>query len=115
MVRHHGIHGQGHPELIVCGPQETAAADDGRSAKVGFAAVAHDAEEGAGRKWMHIPSSAMPTDVNPLLSQIAEKLYQGGFLSYPRTETDQYDKDCDFMSLIRKQTVDPQWGGFAQG
>ncbi|RSH92151.1 DNA topoisomerase [Saitozyma podzolica] len=36
---------------------------------------------------------------------LAEKLYQKGFLSYPRTETDQYDKDFDFNSLIHKQTL----------
>lgn len=46
---------------------------------------------------------------------IAEKLYQQGFLSYPRTETDQYDPKFDFMSLIAKQTVDRTWGMFAQG
>ncbi|KAJ7282890.1 prokaryotic type I DNA topoisomerase [Mycena rebaudengoi] len=45
---------------------------------------------------------------------IAEKLYQQGFLSYPRTETDQYDPQFDFMTLIEKQTVDPNWGNFAQ-
>ncbi|KAF8639574.1 hypothetical protein AX17_001476 [Amanita inopinata Kibby_2008] len=44
---------------------------------------------------------------------IAEKLYQQGFLSYPRTETDQFDPQFDFMSLIQKQTVDPGWGEFA--
>ncbi|KAH7888880.1 DNA topoisomerase [Phlebopus sp. FC_14] len=46
---------------------------------------------------------------------IAEKLYQQGFLSYPRTETDQYDAKFDFMTLIGKQTVDPAWGAFATG
>ncbi|KAG2148661.1 DNA topoisomerase [Suillus bovinus] len=46
---------------------------------------------------------------------IAEKLYQQGFLSYPRTETDQYDPQFNFMTLIEKQTVDPAWGGFATG
>ncbi|KAG9125830.1 DNA topoisomerase, partial [Ceratobasidium sp. 392] len=46
---------------------------------------------------------------------IAEKLYQDGFLSYPRTETDQFDPAFDFDSLIAKQTVDPEWGGFATG
>jgi DNA topoisomerase-3 len=46
--------------------------------------------------------------------QLAEKLYQKGFLSYPRTETDQYDKDFDFNSLIQKQTYDNTWGAFAQ-
>ncbi|KAJ1026722.1 hypothetical protein NDA16_002320 [Ustilago loliicola] len=45
---------------------------------------------------------------------IAESLYQKGFLSYPRTETDQYDKDFDFNSLIAKQTADGAWGGIAQ-
>ncbi|QRW00673.1 DNA topoisomerase 1 [Ceratobasidium sp. AG-Ba] len=44
---------------------------------------------------------------------IAEKLYQDGFLSYPRTETDQFDPAFDFDSLIAKQTVDPEWGAFA--
>ncbi|SNX84481.1 related to DNA topoisomerase III alpha [Melanopsichium pennsylvanicum] len=45
---------------------------------------------------------------------IAESLYQKGFLSYPRTETDQYDKDFDFNSLIAKQTADGSWGNIAQ-
>ncbi|TXT07533.1 hypothetical protein VHUM_03253 [Vanrija humicola] len=45
---------------------------------------------------------------------LAEKLYQKGFLSYPRTETDQYDKDFDFESLVRKQTYDNVWGEYAQ-
>ncbi|VDC07578.1 unnamed protein product [Peniophora sp. CBMAI 1063] len=44
---------------------------------------------------------------------IAEKLYQDGFLSYPRTETDQYDPAFDFKTLIEKQTADANWGGFA--
>lgn len=46
--------------------------------------------------------------------QIAEKLYQQGFLSYPRTETDQFDPEFDFQTLIQKQTVDAAWGNFAQ-
>ncbi|KAF8917851.1 prokaryotic type I DNA topoisomerase [Mucidula mucida] len=44
---------------------------------------------------------------------IAEKLYQQGFLSYPRTETDQFDPQFDFMSLVGKQKADNAWGGFA--
>lgn len=44
---------------------------------------------------------------------VAEKLYQQGILSYPRTETDQYDKEFDFHSLINKQTCDANWGSFA--
>ncbi|TFK18289.1 prokaryotic type I DNA topoisomerase [Coprinopsis marcescibilis] len=44
----------------------------------------------------------------------AEKLYNQGFVSYPRTETDQYDPQFDFMSLINKQTADTSWGDFAR-
>ncbi|PWN28201.1 prokaryotic type I DNA topoisomerase [Jaminaea rosea] len=46
---------------------------------------------------------------------VAEALYNRGFLSYPRTETDQYDNAFDFRSLIQKQTSDGQWGSYAQG
>ena len=45
---------------------------------------------------------------------IAEKLYNNGLISYPRTETDQFDANFDFMSLINMQTGDPQWGQYAQ-
>ncbi|KAF7315785.1 DNA topoisomerase [Mycena indigotica] len=45
--------------------------------------------------------------------EVAEKLYQRGLLSYPRTETDQYDPAFDFMTLIEKQEQDGQWGNFA--
>ncbi|KAI0032905.1 DNA topoisomerase [Vararia minispora EC-137] len=45
--------------------------------------------------------------------EAAEHLYQQGFVSYPRTETDQYDPQFDFMSLVGKQVADPTWGPFA--
>lgn len=44
---------------------------------------------------------------------IAEKLYTSGFISYPRTETDQFDRATDFNTLISKQTPSPDWGPFA--
>ena len=48
-----------------------------------------------------------------MVLQIAEGLYQKGILSYPRTETDQFDPQFDFQSLIEKQTANEEWGDFA--
>ncbi|CAI4211807.1 unnamed protein product [Parascedosporium putredinis] len=46
---------------------------------------------------------------------IAESLYNKGFISYPRTETDRFDKGMDLRALCAKQVQDNRWGGFAQG
>ncbi|KAI8081194.1 DNA topoisomerase [Thamnidium elegans] len=48
------------------------------------------------------------------IMSIAEELYTKGSISYPRTETDQFDQGFDFMSLINKQTQDSSWGEYAQ-
>ncbi|KAK3379381.1 DNA topoisomerase [Lasiosphaeria ovina] len=51
---------------------------------------------------------------------VAEKLYNGGFISYPRTETDRFDKAMNLRALVQKQTQDNRqdhpwgWGEFAQ-
>lgn len=45
----------------------------------------------------------------------AEKLYQNGWISYPRTETDQFDRGMNLQDIIRKQTGDAVWGQYAQG
>jgi DNA topoisomerase-3 len=47
--------------------------------------------------------------------KIAEELYTKGWISYPRTETDQYDQGMDLRGLVQKQTQDGRWGPFAQG
>ncbi|KAK2592903.1 DNA topoisomerase [Conoideocrella luteorostrata] len=46
---------------------------------------------------------------------IAEGLYNRGFISYPRTETDRFDKGINLKALVQKQTPDQRWGQFAQG
>ncbi|RUP50984.1 hypothetical protein BC936DRAFT_136729 [Jimgerdemannia flammicorona] len=49
------------------------------------------------------------------IMEVAERLYTRGLISYPRTETDQFDKGFDFRNMIEKQTGDQHWGQFAQG
>ncbi|KAI9806271.1 MAG: hypothetical protein M1825_006386 [Sarcosagium campestre] len=46
--------------------------------------------------------------------KVAEELYNKGFISYPRTETDQFDKGMDLKKLVEKQIIDDRWGGFAR-
>lgn len=45
---------------------------------------------------------------------VAESLYNKGFISYPRTETDRFDKGMNLRALVQKQTQDNRWGQFAQ-
>jgi DNA topoisomerase-3 len=45
---------------------------------------------------------------------VAEGLYQKGFISYPRTETDRFDLGMDLRALVDKQRQDNRWGTFAQ-
>ncbi|KAI9669245.1 MAG: DNA topoisomerase [Trizodia sp. TS-e1964] len=46
--------------------------------------------------------------------KVAEELYTKGFISYPRTETDQFDKAIDLKKLIEKQVGDVHWGQYSQ-
>ncbi|KAL6713422.1 DNA topoisomerase [Lecanora helva] len=47
--------------------------------------------------------------------KIAEDLYNKGFISYPRTETDSFDRGMDLRNLVEKQVQDAAWGAHAQG
>lgn len=44
----------------------------------------------------------------------AEDLYNKGFISYPRTETDRFAKDFNLRALVQKQTPSQEWGAYAQ-
>ncbi|KAF2875472.1 DNA topoisomerase [Massariosphaeria phaeospora] len=46
---------------------------------------------------------------------VAEGLYTKGWISYPRTETDQFDLGMNLRNLVEKQQQDGRWGDFAQG
>ncbi|KAL6599193.1 prokaryotic type I DNA topoisomerase [Neocallimastix californiae] len=48
------------------------------------------------------------------IMKIAEQLYNQGYISYPRTETDQFKDDFDLNSLIQIQTNSNTWGNYAQ-
>jgi DNA topoisomerase-3 len=47
--------------------------------------------------------------------KVAETLYTKGWISYPRTETDQFPREFDLHSLIQKQVQDNNWGAYADG
>lgn len=49
-----------------------------------------------------------------MICQVAEALYTKGFISYPRTETDQFDKAIDLRKLVEKQYPDSRWGVYAR-
>ncbi|KAI0984842.1 hypothetical protein GJ496_001558 [Pomphorhynchus laevis] len=46
--------------------------------------------------------------------KIAEKLYTDGFISYPRTETNQFAKEICLKTLVEKQVDNSNWGQFAR-
>ncbi|KIY93196.1 DNA topoisomerase III [Monoraphidium neglectum] len=45
--------------------------------------------------------------------KLAEELYQAGFVSYPRTETDAFDPGMDLMSIVQEHSNDARWGAHA--
>ncbi|XP_073225379.1 DNA topoisomerase 3-alpha isoform X2 [Cicer arietinum] len=46
--------------------------------------------------------------------KVAEELYQSGFISYPRTETDNFSSRTDLHAIVQEQQGHPQWGVYAQ-
>ncbi|KAJ5888423.1 hypothetical protein N7495_008464 [Penicillium taxi] len=48
------------------------------------------------------------------IMKVAEALYTKGYISYPRTETDQFDKGIDLKKLVEKQFPDESWGQYSR-
>ncbi|TXG74852.1 hypothetical protein ES288_1Z004400v1 [Gossypium darwinii] len=46
--------------------------------------------------------------------KVAEELYQAGFISYPRTETDCFSSRTDLHAIVQEQQEHPDWGSYAQ-
>ncbi|CAM9802638.1 unnamed protein product, partial [Phaeothamnion confervicola] len=46
---------------------------------------------------------------------VAEKLYQKGFLSYPRTETDKFSKNFDIQAALNEFRPSATFGGYVAG
>mmetsp|Transcript_121100 Transcript_121100/g.386761 ORF Transcript_121100/g.386761 Transcript_121100/m.386761 type:complete len:858 (-) Transcript_121100:55-2628(-) len=45
---------------------------------------------------------------------MAERLYLGGWMTYPRTETNTYPPNFDLRGTVQVQTSHPHWGQYAQ-
>ncbi|XP_078442780.1 topoisomerase 3alpha [Wolffia australiana] len=46
--------------------------------------------------------------------KVAEELYQAGFISYPRTETDSFSVNTDLRAIVQDQLPHREWGAYAQ-
>ncbi|KAH7404160.1 hypothetical protein KP509_15G013100 [Ceratopteris richardii] len=46
--------------------------------------------------------------------KVAEELYQAGFISYPRTETDSFPENFDLQVIVRQQVEHSVWGSYAE-
>ncbi|EEP80653.1 conserved hypothetical protein [Uncinocarpus reesii 1704] len=76
------------------------------------------------KKWRPLPLTTVDLQMmgtkflrmdSQKVMKVAESLYTKGFISYPRTETDQFDKGIDLKKLVEKQVQDGAWGPYAQG
>ncbi|KAJ3215748.1 DNA topoisomerase 3-alpha [Clydaea vesicula] len=74
-------------------------------------------------KWRPLPLTTVELQKNAStklrlssdrVMSIAETLYNKGYLSYPRTETDIFEADFDLQSLISIQCQSLQWGDYAR-
>ena len=59
-----------------------------------------------GSRFLHMDSQRV--------MKVAEDLYTKGWISYPRTETDQFDRAINLQPLVQNQTQSNAWGAYAQ-
>lgn len=55
-------------------------------------------------RYLHISSDKV--------MKITESLYEKGYISYPRTETDMFVEGFDIQSLLKEQVDHPKWGNY---
>jgi len=48
------------------------------------------------------------------IMKVAEELYQAGYISYPRTETDSFPSSMDIRQFVALQQNDSRWGEHAR-
>lgn len=74
------------------------------------------------KKWKPLPLTTVELQKNAskylrmnsqTAMKVAEDLYNKGFISYPRTETDIFSRDMNLKTLCGKHTADNRWGDFA--
>ncbi len=58
---------------------------------------------------MRVASAGLGISPQQCMS-VAEHLYTQGYISYPRTETNQYPESFDLNGTLRQQAGNPQWG-----
>lgn len=59
-----------------------------------------------GSKYLHMSSK--------VIMDAAEALYTKGYISYPRTETDQFDESMDLQTVVNLQQADSRWADYVR-
>ena len=86
-------------------------------------AIVTKVQERPTKKWKPLPLTTVELQKmasrflrmnSQMAMTVAEQLYNKGFISYPRTETDRFDRGMNLRALVEKQTPDNRWGPFAQ-
>lgn len=89
----------------------------------GYRALVESVKEKPTSKWRPLPLTTVELQKlgaqyfgmsSKKIMDIAENLYNKGFISYPRTETDIFDESINLEPLVEKQYNSPEWGEYAR-